>query len=88
MAPILTQPPFVIGYDLRDPGDVLDQMRFEVALNLLGLPAVCVPTGVANGLPQVVEVIGGRYREDLCLEAGQAIEDALGIITPIDPVMV
>ncbi len=87
VAPILTQPPFVIGYDLQAPGDVLDQMRFEVAMNLLGLPAVCVPTGVADGLPQVVEVIGGRYREDLCLEAAQAIEDALGIITPIDPVM-
>ncbi|MDE2689914.1 MAG: amidase [Acidobacteriota bacterium] len=87
LAPIMTQPPFVIGYDLQEPGDVLDQMRFEVALNLLGLPAVCVPTGVANGLPQVVEVIGGRYREGLCLEAAQALEDALGIITPIDPVM-
>ncbi len=87
LAPIMTQPPFVIGYDLQDPGDVLDQMRFEVALNLLGLPAVCVPTGVANGLPQVVEVIGGRYREGLCLEAAQVIEDALGIVTPIDPVM-
>ena len=87
VAPIMTQPPFVVGYDLEDPGDVLDQMRFEVAINLLGLPAVCVPTGVAGGLPQVVEVIGGRYREGLCLEAAQAIEDALGIITPIDPVM-
>ena len=87
VAPIMTQPPFVVGYDLQEAGDVMDQMRFEVAINLLGLPAVCVPTGVANGLPQVVEVIGGRYREDLCLEAGQAIEDALGIVTPIDPVM-
>ena len=87
VGPIMTQPPFVVGYDLQEPGDVLDQMRFEVALNLLGLPAVCVPTGVANGLPQVVEVIGGRYREGLCLEAAQAIEDALGIVTPIDPVM-
>ena len=87
VAPIMTQPPFVVGYDLQEPGDVLDQMRFEVAINLLGLPAVCVPTGVANGLPQVVEVIGGRYREGLCLEAAQTIEDALGIITPIDPVM-
>lgn len=87
VAPIMTQPPFVVGYDLKEPGDVLDQMRFEIALNLLGLPAVCVPTGVADGLPQVVEVIGGRYREGLCLEAAQAIEDALGIIAPIDPVM-
>ena len=87
VGPVMTEPPFVIGLDLEDPGAVLRQMRFEVAINLLGLPAVCVPTGVAGGLPQGVEVIGGRYREGLCLEAGQAIEDALGIITPIDPVM-
>ena len=87
VAPILTQPPFVIGYDLQEPGDVLDQMRFEVVMNLLGLPTVCVPTGVADGLPQVVELVGGRYREDLCLAAGQVVEDALGIVTPIDPVI-
>jgi amidase len=32
-----------------------------------------------------VQVIGARYREDLCLDAAGAIEDRLGIITPIDP---
>jgi amidase len=34
----------------------------------------------------VVQLIAGRYREDLCLDAAQAVEDRLGIITPIDPV--
>jgi amidase len=29
--------------------------------------------------------MGPRYREDLCLDAAQAIEDRLGVITPIDP---
>jgi amidase len=51
----------------------------------LGLPAVAVPIGIADGLPQVIQIIGPRYREDLCLNAAAAIEDALGIITPIDP---
>jgi amidase len=32
-----------------------------------------------------VQVIGPRYREDLCLDAAEAIEDQVGIITPIDP---
>jgi amidase len=32
-----------------------------------------------------VQVIGPRYREDLCLEAAAALEDRVGIITPIDP---
>jgi amidase len=60
-------------------------MHLVVAVNNLALPAVAVPVGVAQGLPQGVQVIGPRFREDLCLDAGQAIEDALGIITPIDP---
>jgi amidase len=41
--------------------------------------------GIGDGLPQVVQVIGPRYREDLCLDAAAALEDRLGIITPIDP---
>ena len=60
-------------------------MRMAMAVNLLGLPAVAVPVGVAEGLPQAVQVIGPAFREDLCLDAAQAIEDRLGILTPIDP---
>jgi amidase len=41
--------------------------------------------GIADGLPRAVQVIGPRYREDPCLNAGQAIEASPGIITPIDP---
>ena len=54
-------------------------------VNLLGLPAVAVPTGVIGGLPQGVQLIGDRFREDLCLDAAEAIERALGTLTPIDP---
>lgn len=35
--------------------------------------------------PQGVQVIGGPYREDLCLDAAAAIEERLGTITPTDP---
>jgi len=34
---------------------------------------------------QSVQVIGPRYREDLCLDAAAALEGKVGIITPIDP---
>jgi amidase len=50
------------------------------------LPAVSVPTGVWGGLPLGVQVIGGRYREDLCLDAAEVIEAQRGLPTPIDPV--
>lgn len=34
---------------------------------------------------RAVQVIGPRYREDLCLAAAAALEDRVGTITPIDP---
>jgi amidase len=60
-------------------------MRMAIAVNALGLPAVAVPVGIEQALPQVVQVIGPRYREDLCLDAAAALEDRLGTITPINP---
>ena len=40
---------------------------------------------IGEGLPQSVQLIGPRYREDLCLDAAAALEARVGIITPIDP---
>jgi amidase len=87
LAPISTEPPFTVGMDLDADGvsAILSSMPMVVAINLLGLPAVAVPAGVEGGLPQVVQVIGPRFREDLCLAAAEAIEAACGIPTPIDP---
>ena len=89
LAPVSTQPPFPVGRDVESPDasmEILHSMRIVVALNLLGLPACAVPVGTVNGLPQGVQLIGDRYREDLCLAAAEAIEERLGVITPIEPV--
>jgi amidase len=87
VAPICTDIPLRAGTDLND-GQVaatIHSMRMATAVNALGLPAVAVPVGVGGGLPQAVQVIGPRYREDLCLDAAATIEDRVGILTPIDP---
>jgi amidase len=87
VAPIGTELPFMAGTDLEEGGvaKTIGAMRMAMAVNALGLPATAVPVGVADGLPQVVQVIGPRFREDLTLDAAQAIEDRVGIFTPIDP---
>ena len=88
LGPVCTMPAFPVGYDIAGADEVrrlLDAMRLVVLVNLLGLPAAAVPVGVADGLPQGVQIIGPRYREDLCLDAAQAIEERLGALTPIDP---
>jgi amidase len=87
VAPIYTDVPFASGSDL-DEGRVAETirgMRMTMAVNALGLPAVALPVGIEEGLPQSVQVIGPRYREDLFLDAAAAIEERIGIITPIDP---
>ena len=87
VAPIATDIPRKAGTDLDD-GQVAEDirtMRMAMAVNTLGLPAVALPVGIMGALPQAVQVIGPRYREDLCLDAAQAIEDRLSVLTPIDP---
>jgi amidase len=88
VGPTWTQPPFELGFDIKDHESamkVVEMVRFVLPANLLGLPAACVPTGVANGLPTGAQIIGDLFREDLCLDAAQVVEDAVGVLTPIDP---
>jgi amidase len=87
LAPVCARPAFPLGSDF-DPRWLAGwpgALRLTVLPNLLGLPAVSVPAGVEDGLPQAVQIIGPRFREDLCLDAAAAIEAAVGPLTPIDP---
>ena len=88
LGPVSTERPFTLGADVESTGrskQIMDSMRMVVPINLLGLPVSVVPTGVAEGLPQAVQIIGPPFAEARCLQAGAAIETALGAITPIDP---
>ncbi len=88
VGPVSTEPPFTVGFDVESAqrtGEVMRVQRLLVAVNLLGLPAASVPAGLWGGLPLGVQVIGARYREDLCLDAAEVIEAQRGLSTPIDP---
>ncbi|MHB2027901.1 MAG: amidase [Acidimicrobiales bacterium] len=88
VGPTWTQPPFEHGFDISSVEaamSVVEGFRFVLPANLLGLPAACVPTGIANGLATGVQIIGDLFREDLCLRAASVVEEAVGVLTPIDP---
>jgi amidase len=88
VGPVSTEPPLAVGFDVADAettARLLRAQRLLVAVNLLGLPAVAVPCGLTDGVPLGVQVIGSRYREDLCLDAAEVIEARHGLPTPIEP---
>lgn len=88
VGPTWTGRPFAHGADLTEGGLALvsDLLRFITPANLLGLPATHVTTGVDSGLPVGAQIIADRFREDLCLNAAEIIEQHCGLQVPIDPV--
>jgi amidase len=89
LSPTWTQPPFVFNFDIEDEASALatvELMRPVLPANLLGLPAVVVPGGMADSLPVGVQVIGARYTDLRCLSIAEQIESACGLDTPIDPI--
>lgn len=89
LAPVCTQPVYTRGFDVES---VERTERFWrecltlTAIPVLGVPALAVPTGIVDGLPIGVTVVAARFREDLCLAAGEAIEARAGVASrlPID----
>ncbi len=49
------------------------------AINLLGLPAASIPSGVhSSGLPMGLQIVGRSFKEAALLRVAAAVEDALG----------
>jgi amidase len=88
LGPVFTEAIVPVDFDIRGSEEhrlVHDGLRLCAATSFLGVPAVAVPTGMADGAPQGVQVISRMYREDLCLQAAAVLEAALGPLAPIDP---
>ncbi len=83
LLPQRTGPLLEVDEDLRDAQHLAELLRSfapSVTMNLLGLPSVMVPTGVADGLPTGVQLVSTRFREDVCLAAAEAVEQSLGTL--------
>jgi len=86
--PVSGELPFADGLDRRDEASFERVWRAQmpqIAIPFMGLPGLTVSTGLVGRVPVGVQVVSGRYREDLCLLAGEAIEAGGTPSAPIDP---
>jgi amidase len=89
LMPVSGELPFAQALDLQ--GDaafarVWEAQMPQVAVPFMGLPALTVSTGLVGRIPVGVQIMSGRYREDLCLLAGEAVEAGGTPSSPVDPV--
>ena len=89
LLPVSGELPFPDGLDMAGAAGFDRVQRAQLTqtgLPLMGLPGLAVSTGLVGGVPVGVQLVAGRYREDLLLLAGEAIEAGGVPPAPIDPV--
>ena len=88
LMPVSAELAFADGLDLKDEDSyrrVWTAQMPQIGLPLLGLPALTVTTGMQGKTPVGVQLVAGRFREDLCLAAGRDIESGASLVSPVDP---
>ena len=89
LMPVSGELPFPDGLDVRDDASFARVWRAQmpqIGIPFMGLPGLTVSTGLVGRVPVGVQIVSGRYREDLCLSAGEAIEAGGTPSTPVDPI--
>jgi amidase len=89
LMPVSAELPFPDQLDRKDDASFARVWRAQmtqIAIPFMGLPGLTVSTGLVGRVPVGVQIVSGRYREDLCLAAGEAIEAGGTPPAPIDPV--
>lgn len=75
IAPISPTPPFKIGEKANDPLSMYLTDIFTVTASLTGNPALAMPIGFIDGLPNGMQIIGPHFSEDLLFKVGQSFEN-------------
>ncbi|HXD40447.1 MAG TPA: amidase family protein [Ramlibacter sp.] len=86
--PVCAELPFADDLDLQGRDSYERVWRAQlpmIALPVAGLPALSVSTGLVGRTPVGVQIVAGRFREDLCLAAGADIEARGKAVAPVDP---
>jgi amidase len=88
LTPVSAERAFPIDFDQQGDAPVRRMLTAHqpmLAVSVLGLPALSVPTGLVDGVPTGVQLVATRYNEELILSAGEVIEARQPVVTPIDP---
>lgn len=88
LVPVSGELPFPDGLDRQGEAAVaraFEANLLQVGLPLMGLPGLTVTTGLVGNTPVGVQIVAARFREDLCLLAGEAIEAGGVPAMPVDP---
>jgi amidase len=88
LMPVSGELPFPDQLDTKDDASFARVWRAQlpqIAIPFMGLPGLTVSTGLVGRVPVGVHVVAGRYREDICLLAAEAIEAGGTPPSPIDP---
>ncbi|SHK83031.1 amidase [Bradyrhizobium lablabi] len=88
LMPVSGELPFPDHLDRKDEASfarVWHAQIPQIGIPLMGLPGLTVSTGLVGRVPVGVQIVSGRFREDLCLAAGEAIEVGGTPSAAIDP---
>ncbi|WP_027580363.1 amidase family protein [Bradyrhizobium sp. Ai1a-2] len=88
LMPVSGELPFPDQLDCKDDASftrVWHAQLPQIAIPFMGLPGLVVSTGLVGRIPVGVQLVSGRYREDLCLAAGEAIEAGGTPSAVVDP---
>ncbi|MBD3315620.1 MAG: Asp-tRNA(Asn)/Glu-tRNA(Gln) amidotransferase subunit GatA, partial [Chitinivibrionales bacterium] len=79
ISPVTPTPAFKIGEKRDDPLEMYLTDVYTVSANLASIPALSVPWGCVGKLPVGVQLMGARWREDLLLRLGYALQERLSL---------
>jgi amidase len=88
LMPVSSLRPVPLDYDQEGDEAVARMLTAHhpmLAVSMLGLPGLAIPTGQVDGVPVGVQLVARRFGEDICFAAAAAIEARHPPATPIDP---
>ncbi len=83
LTPFLPTPTYEWDRDAQGPEGVMEVLGaaiYSYSMNFMGLPAGNVAANFNEGLPVGVQIVGRRFREDMILDACEAIEQRVGVM--------